>query len=914
MITEQQAASPCTSAARAEHEQRRIGAEPIPGYRLIMPLGRGGFGEVWKCEAPGGVFKAIKFVCDGDSGARLAAQELEALQRVKTLRHPFILSLDRLEVVDDVLLIIMELADHSLDALAGQYAQAGAPGVPRDEVLGYLIEAAEALDWMNFEHGLQHLDVKPHNLFLVSNHVKVADFGLVSSLGEEEGRPLKTGMTPLYSAPELLRGSLSRHSDQYSLAVVYQQLLTGTVPFWHNNIYELMMQHLSAPPSLAALPEADRPVVARALSKVPEQRYPSCMEFMRALVGGSQNGMRRSGMWRRVLVGPRKDDPSLAGSLRALPGRAAPADQPTQIVPGPPGEGTAAPPPPEPSPARLASVGDAADPGGPRSPEAAGPAPTAAALPGYRFLSCLQQGPVGDLWRAEDAQGNPRRALCVLNFLRYDARLIACLQALRDPALPATEVHWSPAERLVILTECFEQTLRDHFEQCRAQGQPGVARAHLLRLLRSAADGLDALLARHGLQHLAVNPRSLMIDGERLWLADFGLIPLVWMPTGQSPAVPNSRYAAPELFDRRPSRAADQYSLALVYAEMLTGFHPRPQRPGSGSGAHRRPNGAARAQAARQAKIELDLLPSCDREVVLRALDPNPEKRYPSCTAFIEALQRAGPSARNNLYHTLPPVIPFATLMGEAVGPGTILPGVGSLVTALTTDDPKAVKGPQGARYFVQPDGSWAYRCPVPLFPGAMQLKVEGFREHWRARVIHQEGDAYRLHISVEPARGFWDRGSQPPRPPLEVEIEVDPVIGPQTRITEATVRVRYPGRDREQTDRILETMAPQVFDSVRLYFQATQEQRQRVRWPLNEPVHVYPVLPDLDLAEVLEGVVLNVSVGGACVRVARRPPADMLYLHLHASAARDHAILARVSRARETAGGVEVGAVFPTT
>src|SRR5439155_10311258 len=99
------------------------------------------------------------------------------------------------------------------------------------------------------------------------------DFGLVGRLGESSDGPAgprNGGVTPLYSAPELLRGTLSRHSDQYSLAVVYQQMLTGSVPFWHESVYELMMRHLSGEPDLSALPEGDRPAVRRALAKVPE--------------------------------------------------------------------------------------------------------------------------------------------------------------------------------------------------------------------------------------------------------------------------------------------------------------------------------------------------------------------------------------------------------------------------------------------------------------------------------------------------------------------------------------------------------------------------------------------------------------------------------------------------------------------
>src|SRR5437870_11307570 len=120
---------------------REPNAEPIPGYRLIEPLGNGGFGEVWKCEAPGGLFKAIKFVFGNlnslDMEGARAEQELHALQRVKEVRHPFVLSMDRIEVVEGELVIVMELADSSLHDACLEAQTAGLVGIPRDTLLRY---------------------------------------------------------------------------------------------------------------------------------------------------------------------------------------------------------------------------------------------------------------------------------------------------------------------------------------------------------------------------------------------------------------------------------------------------------------------------------------------------------------------------------------------------------------------------------------------------------------------------------------------------------------------------------------------------------------------------------------------------------------------------------------------------------
>ncbi len=214
------------------------GWEPIPGYSLVARLGSGGFGEVWKADSPGGFHVALKFVrLEGKS----SEVEQRALEVIKDVRHPHLLATFGTWQIDDFLVIAMELADRTLLDRFQEAVKEGYQGIPRDELFEYLAEAAKGIDHLNAPQQpgqlrIQHRDIKPQNLLLSGNSVKVGDFGLARSLQYEATG--HTGILSLaYAAPECFDGITSNRSDQYSLAMTYCHLRGGRLPAWRSSFW-----------------------------------------------------------------------------------------------------------------------------------------------------------------------------------------------------------------------------------------------------------------------------------------------------------------------------------------------------------------------------------------------------------------------------------------------------------------------------------------------------------------------------------------------------------------------------------------------------------------------------------------------------------------------------------------------------
>ena len=263
----------------------------VAGYRLESQVGAGGM--------------AVVFRARDERLGRLVALKILAptLASDQEFRRRFIAESRAAAAVDDPHIIPVYEAGEASGALfiAMRFVKGGdlrriverEGALPLGRAVAFVSPVASALDAAHGA-GLVHRDVKPGNILVDArtgrpDHVYLSDFGvakgaLSSAWRTADGQFLGTVG---YSAPEQIKGlPVDGRTDQYALACVSYQLLTGALPFERDQgVAAVMFAHLSEPPpSLGAgLPAAASQVLARALAKVPEKRYESCGDFADAL-------------------------------------------------------------------------------------------------------------------------------------------------------------------------------------------------------------------------------------------------------------------------------------------------------------------------------------------------------------------------------------------------------------------------------------------------------------------------------------------------------------------------------------------------------------------------------------------------------------------------------------------------------
>jgi len=280
-----------------------IGREILGGeYLVLEKIGTGGMGSVYKASQPAmNRMVAIKILHpklanrkDLTSRFRREARAMSQLTHPNTVK---VFVFGELEE-DGSLYIVMEMLEGKN---LNQAVRKDGP-IPLDRAIAILIQVCGALQEAH-ELGIVHRDLKPENIFLakqggITDYPKVLDFGL-AKVTERQMQPgslilTQEGMvfgTPEFMSPEQAQGkTLDARSDIYSLAVILYEVLTGKLPFSAKSPMEYIQKHVTEPiitlservPDKRFPPELDQ-VLARALSKKPEQRYQTAAEFADAL-------------------------------------------------------------------------------------------------------------------------------------------------------------------------------------------------------------------------------------------------------------------------------------------------------------------------------------------------------------------------------------------------------------------------------------------------------------------------------------------------------------------------------------------------------------------------------------------------------------------------------------------------------
>jgi serine/threonine-protein kinase PpkA len=296
----------------------------IPGYRVLRELGEGGMARV---------FVAVQESLEREVAIKVLSTELvsdpEFCQRflkegrtLAQITHPHVVTIFDSGEHQGVYYMCMELIR------GGTLEERIAKGeLSMTQSIGILKQVAGALEWSHGK-GLVHRDVKPANvLFRDERTAVLSDFGIAKSVSKNTTRMTAAGLaigTPAYMSPEQAAArELTARSDQYSLGVMFYEMLTGKVPYDADTGLAIAVQHLQAP--VPKLPEEHaqlQPVIDQMMAKDPEDRFTTLEELIvtleRAGAGTGKRGGGRTEILDRVSLSLPKPRPVLLAGIGAF--------------------------------------------------------------------------------------------------------------------------------------------------------------------------------------------------------------------------------------------------------------------------------------------------------------------------------------------------------------------------------------------------------------------------------------------------------------------------------------------------------------------------------------------------------------------------------------------------------------------
>ncbi len=252
-------------------------------YKLVSFLGGGSFGEVYLAEELlSGLQVAVKVLTE--RGRRFQEGFAREARLMAQLQHPNIVYYRGAFSEEPTHFLVMEYCAggslHDFLASRGPLSEA--------EARDCLLQIAQGLDYAHTfpfgpgQIGLMHRDLKPQNILLSHDQLKIADFG-ISRIAEGSGKFSSHVGTPEYMAPEQFDGVYDLRADLYALGVIYYHMLVGRPPFTGSSA-QVMHGHINKTPEIpAGLRAETQDLLHRLLAKKPEERVGSAAVIINLL-------------------------------------------------------------------------------------------------------------------------------------------------------------------------------------------------------------------------------------------------------------------------------------------------------------------------------------------------------------------------------------------------------------------------------------------------------------------------------------------------------------------------------------------------------------------------------------------------------------------------------------------------------